>query len=38
MYIPSPPWLNPGDNAWQLSAATLDSSRYRASPYSTEAW
>jgi Amt family ammonium transporter len=23
MYIPSPPWLNPGDNAWQLSAATF---------------
>jgi Amt family ammonium transporter len=23
MYIPSPPWLNPGDNSWQLSAATF---------------
>ena len=23
MYIPSPPYLNPGDNRWQLTAATL---------------
>ena len=23
MYIPSPPYLNPGDNSWQLTAATL---------------
>src|SRR5713101_7594394 len=22
-YLPYPPWLNPGDNAWQLTAATL---------------
>ena len=22
-YAPYPPWLNPGDNAWQLTAATL---------------
>jgi len=23
MYIPSPPYLNPGDNSWQLTAGTL---------------
>src|SRR5712691_9162659 len=23
MWAPYPPWLNPGDNAWQLTAATL---------------
>ena len=21
--LPYPPWLNPGDNAWQMTAATL---------------
>src|SRR5271157_6280362 len=23
MYLPYPKWLSPGDNAWQLTAATL---------------
>ena len=23
MLIPYPHWLNPGDNAWQMTAATL---------------
>jgi hypothetical protein len=30
--IPYPPWLNAGDNAWQLAAATLAATNAASPP------